>query len=227
MPALPARSPPLGPRVLAPPPPRTAQRDSCVQSGTTYNSRRFRRETSAWSAAPLRSLSSPRRPAAFGSPPEPLGRRIVLGGALRPGNGGQRSPVGAARRRRGGSARGRAVGARGGSPRRLGRSSCERARPPSLLRQRLVGERRAGPAPSRRACVLPRGFPAAVGENGWLGCGAPAGTQRWISSLVSPSPQLRHPEEEELGSEKCSHEFWSCHETWNRLVGRAERGERS
>lgn len=106
MPALPARSPPLGPRVLAPPPPRTAQRDSCVQSGTTYNSRRFRRETSAWSAAPLRSLSSPRRPAAFGSPPEPLGRRIVLGGALRPGNGGQRSPVGAARRRRGGSAPG-------------------------------------------------------------------------------------------------------------------------
>lgn len=89
------------------------------------------------------------------------GCRFLLGGAPQPGNEGRRDPVGAARQRRGWQCPGTGRWARaGGSPRRLGRcSSCERATPPSLLRQWLVRETRAGSAPSRRARILPWGFP--------------------------------------------------------------------
>lgn len=112
--------------------------------------------------SPRRGRPSLRRPGFFGSSPKPSGGcRFLLGGAPQPGNGGRRGPVGAARRRRGWQCPGTGRWARaGGSPRRLGRcSSCERATPPSLLRRWLVGETRAGSAPSRRARILPWGFP--------------------------------------------------------------------
>lgn len=45
------------------------------------------------------------------------------------------------------------------------------------------------------------------------------------SEPVKPNSQLRDLEEE-LGSEKCRHEFWSCLEIRKRLLGRAERGKK-
>lgn len=136
--------------------PRRQQLDSCIQSENTYNSRRFKRETSPRSAAalPLSPASSfpgtrrpgPPRPAALVSSEtsrSPAGNRILPEVPSRLGHGGRPDLV------RGEAAPRVAVPGSPRPPRRCG--SCERATPPSLLQQRLVRETRAGSVPSRSA----------------------------------------------------------------------------
>lgn len=154
--------------------PRRQQLDSCIQSENTYNSRRFKRETSPRSAAAL-----PLPPAFFPSP-EPEARILLgpppwflrkLAEALQGTGSWRRYPParswGAPRPRKRGEAAPRV--AVPGSPRPPCRcGSCERATPPSLLQQRLVRETRAGSVPSRSACILRLGFTTVLGENGCL-----------------------------------------------------------
>lgn len=113
--------------------------------------------------------------------------------------------------RAGGSRAGSAAAAAASAPRR---ASCGR------------GSSRDAPAPRLPGELAPaRGFAAVSGEDGWLGCSGREGASVGLEPR-QPQSGARGPEGE-LGSETCSHEFWSCGETGERRVGRAERGRSS